>query len=94
MTLLFWLANYQASRPTLSREGLNYEAKKVAGLINADLVSVGHVNEGRLRAMGEIIHAQNKETKLARLDGFVYVAPEDESKRAQWILPWMRWSLL
>ncbi len=85
------LANHGAHRPALSRDGLKYEAKAVARLINADLVSMGHMNEGRFRAMGEIIHVPKEETKLARLDGFVYKTPEDESNRYQWILPWLRW---
>ena len=88
------LANYGDRQPAISRDGLRYEAKQLARLINADLVSVGHMNEGRWRVMGEIIHGQYPDTKLALLDGFVYRAPEEELNRYQWILSQLRWGLL
>jgi len=88
------LANFSERRPAFTKDGLQSEAREIARLINADLVSIGHVNEGRLHAMGEIIHAQKGVTNLDRLKGFVFVPPEEEPNRYQWIMPWLRWALV
>jgi hypothetical protein len=88
------LANYGDDRPGMEVEGLRNEAKQVARLINADLVMLGHMNEGRWRVMGDIIHEQNTNTLMARLDGFVYEDPDSEPTRYLWLHPWVQWGLL
>lgn len=92
-TIDWILANYGETHPSMERDGLRYEAKQVARLINADLVVLGHTNAGRWRVMAEIIHAQDAATQLERLDGFVYAGPENDVNRYLWIFPWLRWGL-
>jgi PAS domain S-box-containing protein len=79
---------------SMSRDELRNEAREVARLINADLVTVGHVNEGRFQVMADAILVADKNGKISRMDGFVYASPEDESNRYQWVLRWLRWGLV
>jgi len=88
------LAHYASQQPPLDRTGLRNEAKEVARLVNADLVALGHMNEGRWRVMAEIIHAQNAAARLARLDGFMFADPEADATRFDRILRWLWWGLL
>jgi len=87
------LAHHGAQRASLNRGQLRYEARQVARLINADLVGLGHMNEGRWRVMGELTHELYPQTNLARLEGFVYAAPDTESNRFRWIFRWLWWGL-
>ncbi|MEO6995051.1 MAG: ABC transporter substrate-binding protein, partial [Lacunisphaera sp.] len=88
------MRQYSERRHSLSRDGLHNEAREVARLINADLVPIGHVNEGRFRAMANAIMVADKTGKVSRMEGFVYASPEDDSNRYQWVLRWLRWGLV
>ncbi len=87
------MASFPERSPAFTPDGLRAEARETSRLINADFVSIGHVNEGRLLAMGEIIHAQKGITNLERLKGFAFTDPEEEPANYRWILPWLRWGL-
>ena len=88
------MSEYGERHHSMSRDGLHNEAREVARLINADLVSIGHVNEGRFRAMANAILVTDKNGNASRMNGFVYASPEDESNRYQWVLRWLRWGLV
>jgi PAS domain S-box-containing protein len=93
--MIAWImASYAGQQPPFEQAGLRQEAKEVARLVNADLVALGHMNEGRWRVMAEIIHAQNTAAQLARLDGFVYTDPESDPQRFDGVFRWLSWGLL
>jgi PAS domain S-box-containing protein len=85
--------HYVGGNHSRSKDELQNEAKEVARLINADLVPIGHMNEGRFRVMADAIHTTHPAGKVSRMEGFVYAVPDDDPARYRWLLPWLRWGL-
>ena len=69
----------------LTRAGLQREATTTAGLINADLVEIGHMNPGRWQRMAELAVKTGDVASTARLPGFIYTPAADQSSN------WIRW---
>ncbi len=81
-----WMLANLPDRPEyVDRAMLVNEAREVARLINADLVGLGHMNEGRWRAMAAALAGDGAPAEPARLDGFVFHLEQKASDYAKWV---------
>jgi PAS domain S-box-containing protein len=87
------LSNHADRRPEMDRPAMQFEARQVARLINADLVNLGHMNKGRWRVMGELFHPEKANPDADWLDRFYYEAPRGGTNQYQWIFRWVWWGL-
>jgi len=58
--------------PAKTYQQLIFEANSIHGLINSDLVEIGHTNRGRWQRMAEILYQLELVEKLRNIDGFFY----------------------
>lgn len=71
--------------PGRTREWLLAEAEATAGLVNEDLVELGHMNPGRWQRMAELVVAVGQAPSGARLKGFLFHEPARRDPA------WVRW---
>lgn len=77
--VIAWIEENCPDRPArVTRDRLEYEAKQIARLINADLIKLGSSNAARWRKIGEEIVQLRHAPNLDRLAGFFFEPDEDE----------------
>ena len=77
--VIAWIEQNCPNRPTrVTRARLEYEAKQIARLINADLIKLGSSNEARWRKIGEEIVQLHLAPNLNRFAGFFFEPDEEE----------------
>jgi len=72
--------------PANEREKLLFEADKTSKLIYADLIQVGHINEGRWQHIAETYADLKMLPSNFSLDGFLYKPPTEMSNLTKWII--------
>jgi signal transduction histidine kinase len=84
--IISWiLANYQGSRPQLTKKHLQYEAAKMQDLVVPRLVEMGHLNPGRWQRIADTYAELGFLTNFSQssLKGFLY--DQHRKQESRWI---------
>jgi PAS domain S-box-containing protein len=81
--IIRWMLAHQADHlGPLDEPRLQAEAAETSGLINANLISIGHVNPERWSRLANLVVRSGLAPDARRLQGFIFLGPVDQ---------WPRW---